>query len=375
MSTTTVAELARALDLPPSAVLDQCHRFGIPATWAGAGLGDDDIARLRLALVHPADEAGEAADQASPASTAAARPTTGASQIDPTAVQPSTADEAGGRRAERPGELPPPAPGDDRRALSTAPPLDAKPDRRLDRSTRHAVIWLLVASALLGVSLAVRSPWAIWPLWFAGAGALAFALFDANRGRRQAVLHPERFRGLGVAVTVLIAGTALGAALVAGVAAAVRSEPASDVPVVGDLESVSSARWGFHRVVVVAGHGWRSPAKRVGTCWRFDPDGAGPRQVDRVEVGDDRIACERPHIVEVLSVFSMGADVDAPYPGLEGFLAEAEQRCADAMARIEREGTGALLVEYPTEEGWADADHDVACAVRYAERRLGPLAD
>ena len=45
-----VAELAEELGLPPSAVLEQCKRAGIDATWAGADLSGSDVVILRSEL-------------------------------------------------------------------------------------------------------------------------------------------------------------------------------------------------------------------------------------------------------------------------------------------------------------------------------------
>lgn len=379
MSTTTVAELAGVLGLPPSAVIDQGQRLGIAATWAGAELSEDDAARLRAELATVAAPVeGDAA--AGPGGDAGPGP----GALPPTAVgsRPDLIDEVSATEPEaEDDDLPGARPGFAGSTLggtAERPNAAAAPEgagrRHLDRGTRHGAIWLVVALVAFGLSLTVRSPWMVAALWTGGTVALGFTFLDANRGRRQASLHPERIGGLGASVAILVVATAMSVALVAALVAVVRPDPAADVPVVGELESVQAARWGFHRVALVSGHGWNAPAKPEGTCWRERTDGSDEPRVDgRVEVGAIEVGCNRRHRVEVLSVFSLDKDVDAPYPGLEGFVAAAGDRCATAIAAIDRAGDGSLLVEYPTEAGWADADHDVVCAVRFAEPREGTL--
>ncbi|MCB0961843.1 MAG: septum formation family protein [Acidimicrobiales bacterium] len=380
---TTVADLAGVLGLPPSAVLDQCQRLGIAATWAGAELTEDDVARLRAEL---ATVATPAEDAAAGVSTSGGEAGSASGPLPPTAVgsRPDLIDEVSATDAEpeaEDDELPGSRPGFAGSTLGGAaerPNAAAAPEgtarRHLDRGTRHGAVWLVVALVAFGLSLTVRSPWMVGALWTGGAVALGFTFLDANRGRRQASLHPERIGGLGAAVLILVVAAAMSVALAAALVAVVRPDPAADVPVVGELESVQAARWGFHRVALVSGHGWKAPAKAEGTCWRERTDGSDEPRVDqRVEVGAVEVGCNRLHTVEVLSVVSLGRDLDAPYPGLEGFVAAAGDRCAAAVAAIDGAGDGSLLVEYPTEDGWADADHDVVCAVRFAEPRKGPL--
>lgn len=377
MSMTTVGELARSLGLPPSTVIEQCQRLGIGASWAGAELSEADANRLRAELDVPVDAAVPTGAPASSAVTGS---------LPPTAVgsRPDLIDEVTVAEEEPADEMPRSQPGfagstlgsaaEEKPNAASAP--EAAPHRHLDRGTRHAAIWLAVAIVIFGVSLTVRSPWMVWSLWAAGAVALGFTLLGANRGRRQASTHPERVKGLGISVGIIVVAVAMVVGLVAALVAVVRPDPAADVPVVGELDSVSSARWGFHRVALVSGHGWKAPAKSSGTCWRprDAEDGDEPRVDDRVEVGQVRVTCDRSHTVEVLSVFSLGTDLDAPYPGLDGIVAAAGERCTEDIATIAAAGVGTLLVEYPTEAGWDDADHDVTCAVRFAEPRRGSIA-
>ncbi|MCB0969989.1 MAG: septum formation family protein [Acidimicrobiales bacterium] len=348
-------------------MIDQCQRLGIDAKWAGAELSvaDVDLLQAELAAVGPdaAVVPGAAVDTLPPTAVGS-RP----DLVDELTPDVAAGDPVPGRRGYA-GEA-----ASDTEASTAANAPSEPPARRFDRGTRHGAIWLVLAAALLGLSLGVRSPWMVWTLWAAGAVALGFTILDANRGRRQASLHPERVRGLWASVLILLGGVAMAVALLAAVVAVVRSDPAEDMPVVGELDAVASARWGFHRVALVSGHGWRAPVKSVGTCWRIE-SGDDERLAERVEVGEAKADCDGPHHIEVLSVFALERDVDAPYPGLEGFVAASGEQCADALAAIDAAGTGTLVLEYPTEQGWRDADHDVTCAVRFGELQRGVLGD
>lgn len=87
-----------------------------------------------------------------------------------------------------------------------------------------------------------------------------------------------------------------------------------------------------------------------------------------MEVGGPQVSCDSPHGYEVLGVFAVNRDADAPYPGKAELTAIAVARCEPKVSRIDnRPADFKVVVEYPTESGWVDGDHDVAC-VAVAER-------
>jgi len=138
---------------------------------------------------------------------------------------------------------------------------------------------------------------------------------------------------------------------------------------------VQIARWGYQRTARLADDGWHQPARADGTCWN---NGSGPdRGEDREELDQygRQTPCKNKHQVEVVSVFAVDRDADSPYPGAEGIVVAAQRECGDAFAAAKEEvPTAELKVEYPTETGWDDADHDVACLI-VTPTRTGALAE
>ncbi|MEZ5177035.1 MAG: septum formation family protein [Acidimicrobiales bacterium] len=141
---------------------------------------------------------------------------------------------------------------------------------------------------------------------------------------------------------------------------------------IGDLNSVDHVRWGYRRLTNVANTGWERPAKDEGTCWETEAR-KKPRREERVELGGAQVSCDSVHGFEVLGVFSVNHDTDAPYPGKAELTRIAVARCQPKVDRVRSSAPFTVGVEYPSETGWVDGDHDVAC-VAIVERDA-PLRD
>ena len=380
-----VSDLAADLDVPVSTVLAQCLRFGIDATWVGAELKTTEVAILRAELSsdsEPLDltEPVPVPSSGDPARTVAvpAVPASRATGLPPTAVGslPNLIDEVtpppepevrtgfrtGGPLATGPAAY------EEIRRVAPRPPVEHK---LLDRSARNAVVALLLAAVAFGVSNLVDAPAAVAALWLVTALLLVIALVDSIRGRRHVQTRPDRLRGLWAATISLVLVVAAMVGLGASVLTAVGDAPAADAPArIGDLAAVQTARWGYQRVTRIADNDWKRPARDAGTCWVED-DG-DERAADRVELlpGSDAVECSRPHVMEVGPVYAVDRDADSPYPGEEALEASALKRCgALAVEAAEVYGTKVFLqAEYPTQAGWEDADHDVACVFLTSER-------
>jgi hypothetical protein len=398
-----VSDLAEELDVPTSLILDQCQRFGIDASWAGAELAGADLVVLRaeLAAADPIDltpaDPGPAEVPASSAEGGAsdaplpgdrgepAAPEHAEAPLPPTAVgsMPELIDEvtpsvpagegagagagAGGAGPGGVGAVPGPTMGG---AATKAPPRPPAGKPRLDRGARTCVIAIVVAAAAFAGANFTELPAVVAVLWLIAAVALVVAVVDGWRGRRRIQTHPERVHGLWVATigVVVAIGGLIG--LTASVMGAAAEEPAAEAPLgVGDLKSVQVARWGYQRVGLIKENGWKQPAREEGTCW--EDDSSEQRDEDRVEVPDNdgRTRCNQTHTLEVAKVFAYNRDADAAYPTDEEFLAAVGVECGDLAERAAGKDPDAQLkAEYPTEVAWRDGDHDVACVLLTPER-------
>lgn len=389
-----VSELAEELGVPASAVLEQCKRIGIDASWAGAELGGGDVVVLRAELA-----AADAPLDLTPADApeAPGTPEGAAAPDDPAPVDPGSSE---GAPSEPVPAGPPPTsvasmpdaagtpeapaptsriPGAGAAAPASAATVARRPEadrrqteRRLDKAVRGGLAALAVAVAALVAGELLSSPFAIWSLWLLTAIAAVVALWNGNAGRRHVTTHPERYKGLGLSVLIMVLAIALIIGVGASVSAAIGDDPAADAPL-GDRDSVASARWGYQRLSRIVSEGWDQPAKEAGTCWIVDDD--VERDVERIEAGTDNVNCRSSHTVEVVRVYAINRDADAPYPGRDALQADAERRCGKLVADLldpEGDGSpieGVLFAEIPTEDGWAEADRDIGCTVITAERR------
>jgi hypothetical protein len=388
-----VSELAEELGVPASAVLEQCQRFGIDAGWAGAELGGADVVVLRAEL-----GAGDAPLDLTPAdlTSVPSVPSVPDEELEPPASSGAAPEDAAGDTspptlgisavATAPSTVPPTVPptvASDAVGADAARPGRRTTERRTDRSARVALWASAIAAVALGGAELVgnrdgNAAVVVWLLWLVGAVAAIVALWSANRARRRVQTHPEGTKGLGLAA--IAASVAVAATVVLGVSvvAAVGDAPAADAPLgLGERASVVDARWGYHRVRRIADDGWRRPSKDVGTCWFIDE--RIERDRDRVELGSERRSCQRDHVVEIVDVYAFDRDADTPFPGQEALQRDARERCGPLAAELlapdgEEPIEGTLLAEHPTEQGWARADRDIACAVVTAPRR-GPLSD
>jgi hypothetical protein len=422
-----VSELAEELGVPASAVIEQCQRFSIDASWAGAELKGSDVAVLRAELAGiddvaappaegtdappsdaPAPDPGAAAPAgpsdppAAPADDITApRPAVpagealtgggrGRSPLPPTAVgsMPDLIDEVTPEPVVEPPSPGGPGPGPTLQPAGPSTYFDEQGNRRvgarpapatrtLERSAVNAVGWGVLGIALVAASNAIANPWAVAVLWLGGAFAFAVAVFDGNRARRSITTHPDRRRGLPFAVIGAVLGVAGLVAVSSLVYLAVRDEPADSAPLgAGDLAAVDSARWGYLRITRIIDEGWSTPAKAEGSCWEDDDD-LEVRDDERVEVGNRIRPCGSRHTVEIARVFPMSREADAPYPSAAAVIAEVEERCAGLWEDAREAAAGAdvqLRPEVPTEEGWRRGDRDVACALVTAPRE-GALLD
>jgi len=432
-----VSDLAADLEVPASTILDQCQRFGIDASWAGAELTGADVVMLRAELAtgdsidltptdvpaepvpapsapepdvvqdpgEPLDETSadaasepvapvvqappaepvaaagadiEAADDGEP--DAAVAPEPDAESVPPSTLPPT----AVGSMPELLDEITPEpdaeAPADraggfalagnqgggvDPNATRRVPPREAPAKRRLEKGARNSVIALLIALACFAASNFTDLAVVVASLWFVAALALVIAVLDGFRGRRRAQTHPERVHGVWLAsISIVLAIGGLVGLTAAGLAA-VGDEPAADAPAgMGDLKSVQVARWGYQRANRLSDNGWKQPARVVDSCW--DSDGGRPRDEQRVEIEDmsDSTQCDARHRLQVAKVFAVNRNADAPYPGTADLLAQGQEECAAIAKRVAAKDIEFdLKIEYPTEIGWRDGDHDVACVL------------
>ncbi|HWJ97918.1 MAG TPA: hypothetical protein VNQ33_07135 [Acidimicrobiales bacterium] len=407
-----VSELADELEVPTSTVLAQCQRFGIDASWAGAELSGADVVVLRSELASgapidltPADPVEEPVAVAAGSASPAPRPSMPAAGAEAPPTDPAPPDGSTGD----PADLPPTAVGSmpdvaaevtpDAEPVASAPtgpgghqgraggPLTPDGSRpvaprtppaapRFDRAVRGSVIALVVAAGAYAGSNVVDLAVVVALLWLVAAVALVVAVIDAIRGRRHALTHPDRVRGAWLATFALLFAVAGIIGLTASVLAVTADDPA-DAPLdLSDLGSVQVARWGYQRTSLLAGNGWRQVARDSGSCWRHE-DRRNERAEDRVEATKANVSdtCQQGHTLEVVKVFAYDRDADAPYPGADKILIAAQEKCADVFAQVQEELSSVKTdVEYPTEVGWGDADHDVACTVSTDAERSGKLA-
>lgn len=347
-----VAGLAREFDLPPSRIIDLCSRLDIDATWAGAELSRSDEARLRARLER--DQI-----QASP------------DHLPPTAVgsYPGLTDD----------EIPDhPAPGfvfagdtlastaDDGEPSQESRPLprSGQQNRNFDPSLRPALVaTVLAAGALVAAEVLDLAP-VVLAGWIFATVCLVVVIVSANRARYRISTHPERRRGLPLALALLAVAILGLAGLALGTWTVVRSAPAAQAPLgLGELRSVNHLRWGYQRLMVIADNGWSRPAKDPGTCWEAAGSDDEPRNEHRIEHGAKRVSCDAEHQFEVLVVAAVNRDADAPYPGPERLETEALSRCEDLSDVLVADAPDelVLLAEIPTREGWESGDHDVTC--------------
>jgi len=411
-----VSDLAEELEVPPSAVLAQCQRFGIDASWAGAELSGADVVVLRAELANdeaidltPTDPPLEAAPGTVPASAAVGAGAAGAS-ADAGAGPPSSdpaVPASGGSDPLPPtavGSMPdlieevtpePEAEGFDRSTLAPgfgrpgaaaaagqtnheqaakrqqAPP--APP--RFDRTIRSGIFALVVAVAAYVGSNFVDLPVFVAVLWLIAAIALIISVVDSVRGRHNATTHPDRYRGAWVATLTLVLAVAGIIGITASVIAVTTDDP-DDAPVgLADLQSVQVARWGYQRATRLADNGWHQPTREVGTCWSANAR-RDPRDVQRVEEADVNVSdvCNVQHTLEVIDAFAYNREADSPYPGPDSFLFAGQEACGKAFEAIkEKEPQAELRIEYPDGSGWGEGDHDVTCVVLTPPRQ-GKLA-
>lgn len=401
-----VSELAAELEVPTSTILDQCQRFGIDATWAGAELSGTDLVVLRAELatadaidLTPADAAGPAEPAAAPADDASA-PVEPLVPPPPSAVPPTAVGSMPGLIEEMapaaepgaaPGNIPPPpAPGRapgfsmagdqvtiDDQGQRRVPPRPAPAKRRLERGARNAVVALAVGVAAFAGSNVTEVPALVVLLWLIAGICLCVAVVDGIRGRRRVQTHPERVHGLWLATIAVVLAVAGLIGMTASVVGAVGDSPADEAPLgVGSLQSVQVARWGYQRVGRYADNGWTQPARDVHSCW--EPDPKEERDEQRVEEPGmaDLTKCDRPHTLEVATVFAYNQDADAPYPSEAEFVEAAGKQCGALYDKVTEDGEQVRLsIEYPTEVGWSDGDHDVACVFITDSRKTSLLDD
>lgn len=363
----TVSELAAELNIPPSVLLEECHRSGVEASWAGARLSPVAASMLR-------DRLGVGAE---PPLRREPRPprSTASPKLPPTAVG-SLPEAAGGvQDPHGPGPLP----RNDQvqgEATEVSERTLVEPTRRFDVTARRAIV-----AAGIGLVLVVATPSSPHVLvtiagWLLLGVAAGVAFISGNRSRYKISTHPEKFRGMVPAIVAMVVGLGLLIGLGVGIWTVLRSAPASAAPdLVGSRADVAELRWTYHRVARIKDAGWHRPVKDAGTCWVLpEDDDEEPRDELRVETSYRDRSCEGAHDVEVLAVFAVDRNADSPYPGIDDLKAFGLGRCSpvvDALAELPR--STRIEIEYPTEDGWKRADHDVACVA--VVTRNGSLAD
>ena len=375
-----VADLAKELGVPPSTLLDQCQQVGIESAWAGTELTEIQQISLRSQLVDRnlvPRAARERADRVLPP--AAPLPPTAVGSLPgfldqveaPGAV--ATVGGAGSFAGDDPRVQGRNLGGVDTETLQRDVVTHA--GRRLDHSVRPAFIAMVIALAALIGSNFIDHPVAILGLWILAAVSLVVALVSANRARYRITTHPEKHGGLVISVGILGVALVTTVMLAMGVWTVVRSAPAAKAPLsIGDQSPVQILRWNYQRVLTIKEAGWQRPAKDAGTCWTIrSNDAENPRRAHRVEIGSRDIDCEAEHDVEVLGVYRVNQDADVAYPGVARLQAYAMDRCTKALDNLVAGAPAnpGIQIEYPTQQGWADGDHDVACVAVLA--RTGSL--
>ena len=367
----TVSALARELDVPAGVVVERCRTLGIEATWSGAELGADDVARVRADLAvggeapaagaddQPTDEAEEpsVSEPAEPA-----EPPAGGEPLPPTAAAslPSLLDPPPPAGPTGPGG-PRPVVGAVEGEPDAVTPVRPRPHRRRrDRSVVPGLVGLAVAVVALGVAELPDAPLVVLGLWLVALVAALTAVVSGNRARYRITNHPEKASGLAGAVVALVGGALVLVAIVAGGYLAVRTPPHRDVAVLGGSHGVERLRWGYQRVRLVQDNGWHALAREAGTCWLEERgDDEHPEAPRRTDARLSRVDCDAPHTHEVLAVYAID-----PRPDV-AFDAAALERRALAACRAEwgEEAPleGIYRLERPTEAGWDRGDHDVAC--------------
>lgn len=245
-----------------------------------------------------------------------------------------------------------------------AGPVTASTERRppFDRSIRPGLVGLAAAIVAVLVAERLGTPILVLVCWIVAVLAALTAAIAGNRARYRITNHPDRRRGLTLALIAQLGGFVVLVGLVAGVFLAVRTAPLDDAPVLGGSNGIERLRWGYQRVRLVQRNGWHPVARDSGSCWTADPDGteAEKRDVlDRVEESLRRTSCGTRHSHEVLGVYAVDPRADAPYDAAR-IRDEVLRRCrADWDASIPAGATYAL--EWPTAPSWDRGDHDVAC--------------
>lgn len=251
---------------------------------------------------------------------------------------------------------------------------------------RPGFVAVIVALASLVGSNFVDHPMAILGLWALAAASLVVALVSGNRARYRITTHPDKHGGLVISAGFLAVAVVTTVMLALGVWTVVRSAPLRSAPVrsaptasaplgIGDQSPVQILRWNVQRVLAIKEAGWQRPAKEAGMCWTVRADETS-RDANRVEIGARDIDCDADHDVEVLDVYRLNQDADVAYPGVPRLQAHALDRCTEAVGRLVDDAPAdlELQIEYPTQQGWADADYDVAC-VAVVSRQGSLLVD
>jgi hypothetical protein len=423
-----VSDLAADLEVPPSAILEQCQRFGIDASWAGAELSGSDVVVLRaeLAASDPidltsadapaevdepavatsdgakgpgpepeativADSPGLNAEPGAVSSAEAPDPAPSTNAMPPTAVgsmpdlieeitpevgppspgpSPSPSAAGPGPLGGSPGQH---GVGVDPNATRRVAPREAPAKRKLVNESRNAVIAIVIGIACFVASNFTELPAVVALLWFLAALSFLVAVVDGLRGRRRAQVHPERYHGVWLGAISLVLAIGLLVGMTGAVLAVISDDPAADAPAgLGDLQSVQVGRWGYQRVQRLSDDGWNQPARKAGSCWVVDDK---PRDEQRVELAElsDSTPCDLKHEMQVMKVFAVNRDADARYPGTAELLVLGQERCKAIADRLTKKDVDfEMKVEYPTEVGWGRADHDIAC-VAVTPARKGAL--
>lgn len=404
----TVSELAHELHLPASVLLEECHRLGIDAGWAGGTLtaqqagqlrdrlgptegGDGPLKRRGVAPPIPSDRSSGSVPVV-PGSPPPAAPTPGppsfsaAPSVPSVPSVPSGSGRAGGLPPTAVGSIPsmarPPGgsghePGPLNHAENAGPEAVevsnrslASQGRRFDGTARTAAIAGILGVVLLLVAPSSPHVVATVAAWVGALVAGLVALFAGNRSRYKISTHPERLRGLPVAISAIVVGVLVLVTVGTGVWVVVRGAPTSSGPsVIADRSDVAELRWTYQRVRRIAGNGWNRPTKEPETCWDMPRKDDEPRTEERVEVTYESVSCRGEHDAEVLGVFALLPRADVTYPGEDELVDYGQERCAPVLEALPGGGDGiAIIIEFPTKAGWEDADHDVAC-VAMASRR------
>lgn len=368
MTETTVRQLAEELNVPASILMEECQRLGVEASWAGAVIQPVAASVLRdrfgSAPNVPPLRRGPGPDRGQ--NRVPLPPTAVGSLPEVAAVAVPDAHEHGplshhGRTNT--GDV-----SVNNDTLAAAP-------RRWDGTGHTAVI-----AAVLGVVCFAVAPSmphvllkiAAWLLILV-AGLIAF--FSGNRSRYKISTHPEKLKGMPQAVGSMVVGALLVIGLLGAVWVVVRSAPASAAPgLIADRADVSELRWTFHRVERIKENGWRRPARDAGICLSKPDEARVTEDAKRVEATYRERSCNGEHDAEVLAVFAVNRTADSPYPGADVLKKTGRERCQPVIDALKDAPSAMRIdIEYPTEEGWEQFDHDVPCVAVLT--RSKPLAD